>query len=125
MHSEQKQQFQQEDGSLGYLLLFCVVIDILSAQASSVLSEWVFPSSKETCTAQWSNLSSQMLKALQFLKYKYKQNYFSFTDGWIADKVDYSLSELTEATFNELVEEENYNELNEILKNLQEPVDSS
>ncbi|KIK82740.1 hypothetical protein PAXRUDRAFT_153533 [Paxillus rubicundulus Ve08.2h10] len=54
-----------------FLLLFHVTMDILPAQASAVLSEWVFLLSKETCTDRHNKLSPTMLETLQILKFTY------------------------------------------------------
>ena len=54
-------------------LLFHVAMDVLSAQASSVPSECISSSSKETCTLRRNCISPTMLEALQILKFIYKQ----------------------------------------------------
>jgi hypothetical protein len=59
-------------------------MDVLPAQASSVPSERVFSSSKETCTARRASLSPPVLEALQVLKFSYKQDRLNFTEDLIA-----------------------------------------
>ncbi len=57
-------------------------MDILPIQASSVLCERVFSSSKETITARRNSLSPRLIEALQVLKYATKQGRgISFIEG--------------------------------------------
>ena len=69
-------------------------MDVLPVQASSVPSEQVFSSSKETCTdRRASNLSPTVLEALQILKFSYKQDQLNFTGSHlVAEEVDYTIS---------------------------------
>lgn len=48
--------------------LFCLAMDILPAQASSVPCERLFSSGKETCTARWNRIQPKLMEALQALK---------------------------------------------------------
>jgi len=64
-------------------LLFQVAMDILPAQASAVPCEGVFSSSKETCTLRRSQISPQLMEALQVLKFAHKQDHLNFTMGRI------------------------------------------
>lgn len=73
-------------------LLFRVAMDVLPAQASSVPSERIFSSSKETYTLRRSNLSPATLEALQVLKFVYKQDCLKFTEDLVADERDYTIS---------------------------------
>jgi len=56
------------------------------------LSERIFSSSKETCTARRASLSPPVLEALQVLKFSYKQDRLNFTEDSVTDEVDYSIS---------------------------------
>jgi hypothetical protein len=62
--------------------MYRIALDILPVQASSVPCERLFSSSKETCTAHCSQLSGQMLEALQFLKFIFCQEHLDFTSHW-------------------------------------------
>ncbi len=62
-------------------------MDIIPIQASSVLCERVFFSSKETVSARRNALSPDLMKALQLLKFATKQGRgLYFTEGWDKDK---------------------------------------
>lgn len=102
-------------------LLFRVAMDVLPAQASSVPSEHIFSSSKETCTLQCSNLSPATLKALQVLKFIYKQDRLNFTEDLVADERDYTISEpVTSRAVDELMAAGNLRELDELLQNVRD-----
>ncbi|KIK35495.1 hypothetical protein CY34DRAFT_95971 [Suillus luteus UH-Slu-Lm8-n1] len=93
-------------------------MDVLPAQASSVPSECIFSSSKETCTLRRSNLSLATLEALQVLKFVYKQDRFNFTEDLVADKQDYTISgPVTPRAVDELMAAGNLRELDELLQN--------
>ena len=70
-------------------MLFHVAMDVLPAQASSVPSERVFSSSKQTCTDRRNKLSSKIIELLQILKFGYKQDWLNFTADLVADEHDY------------------------------------
>ena len=74
-------------------LLFHVAMDVLPAQASSVPSERIFSSSKETCTLRRNHISPTMLEALQIIKFIYKQERLNFTVDLVADERDYVISD--------------------------------
>lgn len=65
-------------------LLYRVALDILPVQASSVPSERVFSSGKETDTLRRSNLSPEMMEMLQVLKYSFKAEHLDFSNDWVA-----------------------------------------
>jgi hAT family C-terminal dimerisation region len=61
-------------------------MDILPIQASSVPCERVFSSSKQTITARRSQLSPQLVEALQLIKFDTKQGRkLTFTEGFDKD----------------------------------------
>ena len=68
-------------------------MDVLPAQASSVPSERIFSSSKETCTLRRNRISLTMLEALQIIKFIYKQERLNFTVDLVADERDYVISD--------------------------------
>ena len=74
-------------------LLFHVAMDVLPAQASSVPSERICSSSKETCTLCRNRISPTMLEALQILKFIYKQERLNFTVDLVAYEWDYVISD--------------------------------
>ena len=91
-------------------------MDVLPAQASSVPSERIFSSSKETCTLRRSNLSPTMLEALQVLKFIYKQDRLDFMEDLVADERDYTISgPVTPRAVDELMDAGNLRELDELL----------
>ncbi|KEP45460.1 hAT family dimerization protein, partial [Rhizoctonia solani 123E] len=57
-----------------YPLLHGIAMDVLPIQASSVLSERVFSSSKMTCTTERNRLSVRTMEALQVLKHVLKHH---------------------------------------------------
>ncbi|KIK77200.1 hypothetical protein PAXRUDRAFT_111667, partial [Paxillus rubicundulus Ve08.2h10] len=69
-------------------ILYCIVLDVLPAQASAVPCEWVFSSRKDTDTEQCSNLSPNMMEILQILKYQFCNDRLSFENDWVTSKHD-------------------------------------
>ncbi|KZV73488.1 hypothetical protein PENSPDRAFT_602738 [Peniophora sp. CONT] len=69
-------------------LFYRLAQDVLPAQASSVPSERVFSSGKETDTLRRNSLSPYMMEFLQVLKFKYRSERVSFADGWISSAAD-------------------------------------
>ncbi|RDB20127.1 putative AC transposase [Hypsizygus marmoreus] len=63
--------------------LYRIALDVMPVQASSVPSERVFSSSKETDTLRRANLSPKMMEVLQILKYSFKQDRLDFSNDWI------------------------------------------
>ncbi|KIK76401.1 hypothetical protein PAXRUDRAFT_170080, partial [Paxillus rubicundulus Ve08.2h10] len=99
-------------------LLFHVAMDVLPAQASAVPSEWVFSSSKETCTGHRNKLSPMMLEALQILKFTYKQEQLNFTMDFVAEETDYTISgPVTPKAVDKLMAGRNLNELAQLFAN--------
>ena len=66
--------------------MYCVVLDVLPAQASSVACERVFSSSKETITMRRSCLSPVLMEILQFLKYTYRQEHLDLMEGFVSSE---------------------------------------
>ena len=96
-------------------------MDVLPAQASSVPSECIFSSSKETCTQRRNKISPTMLEALQILKFTYKQDRLNFTEDLVADEWDYTISgPVTPRAVDELVTAGKLPELDELLANARE-----
>ncbi|KAG2051779.1 hypothetical protein BDR06DRAFT_573452 [Suillus hirtellus] len=93
-------------------------MDVLPAQASSVPSERVFSSSKETCMDRRANLSPPVLEALQILKFSYKQDRLDFTSHLVAEEIDYNISgPVSRNTIDELVAAGKLNKLAQLLAN--------
>jgi len=93
-------------------------MDVLPAQASSVPSERVFSSSKQTCTDLRNNLSPKIIEALQILKFRYKQGRLDFTTDLVADEQDYMISgPITTQAVDELVASGKFDELAELYAN--------
>lgn len=104
-----------------FLLLFRVAMDVLPARASSVPSERIFSSSKETCTLRRSNLSPATLEALQVLRSIYKQDRLNFMEDLVADERDYTISgPVAPRAVDELMAAGNLCELDELLQNARE-----
>jgi hypothetical protein len=96
-------------------------MDVLPTQASSVPSERIFSSSKETCTQRRNNISPTMLEAVQILKFIYKQDRLNFTDDLVADEWDYTISgPVTPRAVDGLVAAGKFRELDELLENAKE-----
>ena len=96
-------------------------MDVLPAQASSVPSERIFSSSKETCTHRRNNISPTILEALQILKFIYKQDRLNFTEDLLADERDYTISgPVTARAVGELMAAGKFGELDELLANAKE-----
>ena len=68
-------------------------MDYLPIQASSVPSERVFSLAGETM--KHNHMSAILMEALQMLKFGLKQNWLSFTDGWITDEKMMQLEEFS------------------------------
>jgi len=54
-----------------FLYLFWLAMDILLVQASAVACEWLFSSSKETCTPHQNCINPDLMEALQILKFSF------------------------------------------------------
>jgi len=101
-----------------YPLLFCVAMDVLPAQASSVPCERIFSSSKLTCTDSRNRLLPDTIEALQFLKFTYKQSRLNFTPDLIAEEVDYGISgHVTQRAVDELTKSGAVDELYDLYAN--------
>jgi hypothetical protein len=87
-----------------YPLLFCVAMDILPAQASSVPRERVFSSSKETNSLPRSRMSPELTEALQILKFSFRQDRLCFTRDFFPKEEDYAISgPVTQRAMKELI----------------------
>ncbi|KIJ42655.1 hypothetical protein M422DRAFT_99416, partial [Sphaerobolus stellatus SS14] len=62
-----------------YPRLFCMAMDYLPAQASSVPAERVFSSSAETDTPCRNRLSPHLFEQLQMLKFMLRKSRLNFT----------------------------------------------
>jgi hypothetical protein len=72
--------------------LFCLAMDVLPAQASSVPCEHLFSSGKETCTARRNRIQPKLMEALQALKLSSRNGSLNLTEhlsaGYYSDDVD-------------------------------------
>ena len=66
--------------------LYDMSLDYLPIQASAVLSEWVFSSSRETDTDKRSWINPVLMESLQMLKYALKRHWLDFMEGWVTDE---------------------------------------
>ncbi|EJF60364.1 hypothetical protein DICSQDRAFT_171084 [Dichomitus squalens LYAD-421 SS1] len=64
--------------------MYCVSRDVLAMQATSVVVERIFSSSKETDTLRRNQLHPALMEALQVLKYRYRQECLDFAGDLIA-----------------------------------------
>ncbi|TFK78760.1 hypothetical protein K466DRAFT_473198, partial [Polyporus arcularius HHB13444] len=74
-----------------YPYLYRVALDVLAAQASAVICERVFSSSKETDTLRRSRIDPELMEALQCLKFYYKQSRLNLTADLVAREEDYTI----------------------------------
>lgn len=65
-------------------IMFKVACDVLPVQASAVPCEHVFSSSKETCALRRNNISNEALERLQILKYLFKLERLTSSEGCVA-----------------------------------------
>lgn len=102
-----------------YPLLFCVAMDILPAQASSVPCERVqFSSSKETNSLRRSRMSPELMEALQILKFSIRQDRLCFTRDFVAKEEDYAISgPVTQRAMEELIHAGKLDELQDLVRN--------
>ncbi|KDN41816.1 hypothetical protein RSAG8_07187, partial [Rhizoctonia solani AG-8 WAC10335] len=82
-----------------YPLLYRIAMNVLPAQASSVSSERVFSSSKETCTSERSRLSAESMEYLQVLKHllvrrRRTRGAAISQDDWVFDFVTHEFQNL-------------------------------
>ena len=63
-------------------------MDYLPVQATSVPSERVFSSAKETDTNKQNRMSPVLMEALQILKFSLKKEHLDFTKGWSVSEAD-------------------------------------
>ena len=60
--------------------LFCLAMDVLPAQASSVPCERLFSSGKETCTARRNRIHPKLMEVLQALKLSSRNRSLNLTE---------------------------------------------
>ena len=68
--------------------LFAIAMDYLPIPATSVPSERVFSSAKETDTNKRNRMSPILMEALQLLKFSLKKERLNFTTGWSTKEAD-------------------------------------
>ncbi|KIK92040.1 hypothetical protein PAXRUDRAFT_148157, partial [Paxillus rubicundulus Ve08.2h10] len=64
-------------------LLYCISLDILPTQASTVPCKHVFSSGKEINTDHHNNLLPEMMQMLQMIKYMFHKDRLSFENDWL------------------------------------------
>ena len=93
-------------------------MDVLAAQASAVICECIFSSSKETDTLRRSCIDPELMEALQCLKFHYKQARLNLTVHLVAQEEDYTIEGLvSDNAICELLEHNKLMELEELLRN--------
>ncbi|CDO78277.1 hypothetical protein BN946_scf184660.g4 [Trametes cinnabarina] len=108
-----------------YPYMHRVAIDILTAQASAVACERVFSSSKETDTLRRSRIASELMEALQGLKYHVKQSRLNLSAHLVAKEEDYLIEgPVTLAAMKELLAHNKLQELEDLLRNSRTPYPS-
>ena len=101
-----------------YPYLYQLALDVLPVQASAVACERVFSSSKETDTLRRSRIDSDLMEALQCLKYNFKQARLSLSSHLVAKEEDYTIEgPVTYAAMKELVSENKLQELDDLMHN--------
>ncbi|KIO17968.1 hypothetical protein M407DRAFT_32366 [Tulasnella calospora MUT 4182] len=101
--------------SLQFPLLSSVALDVLPVQASSVPCERVFSSAKETTTHRRANLSTELMMALQVLKFIYRQERLDFTSHLVRKEDDYEISKFAPGEAARLLKEGKLRELWDLL----------
>jgi len=91
-------------------------MDVLPAQASAVPCERVFSSSKETDTARRSNLSSFKVEELQLLKFGYRGDRLSFTEGLLCSEREMTVLDLSVQLVEELLTDGKVEELKKYIE---------
>ncbi|KAF7971208.1 hypothetical protein HWV62_21904 [Athelia sp. TMB] len=97
-----------------YPLLFCLAVDVLPVQASAVPCERVFSSSKLTDESHRSNLSPFTMEMLQILKYRFRAERLTFTDGLVSDTRELSVIDVPAEKIDELLAEGRISELKDM-----------
>ncbi|KIJ91783.1 hypothetical protein K443DRAFT_114565 [Laccaria amethystina LaAM-08-1] len=82
--------------------MYCIVLDVLPVQASSVLSERMFSSSKETDTLRRNNLSPEIMERLQILKFTFASEWMDFNNKWVSIEEEISVSNVSPSCMDDL-----------------------
>ncbi|KAJ7039417.1 hypothetical protein C8F04DRAFT_930327, partial [Mycena alexandri] len=78
-------------------------LDVLPVQASAVPCERVFSSSKETDTLRRSSLSPVTMEILQLLKFKFRNDRLTFTEGLLCTEEELSVIDVAPEVLDELL----------------------
>jgi len=71
-----------KENRLRYPTIFALAMDIIPIQGSAVPCERIFSSAKETMTARRNRISSELMEALQMMKFSFKRGRgLDFTTG--------------------------------------------
>ncbi|KAL1745750.1 hypothetical protein HDZ31DRAFT_35739 [Schizophyllum fasciatum] len=97
-------------------LVFRITLDVLPVQASAVPCERVFSSSKETDALRRAGLGPEMMEVLQMLKYMFRENRLSFTDGLLAREVELAKYDIDPTLYDELLTSGRTVELAQLLR---------
>ncbi|KAG5648642.1 hypothetical protein H0H81_006901 [Sphagnurus paluster] len=106
---------EEELADLDIVRHWQVSLDVLPVQASSVPSERVFSSAKETDTLRRSSLSPEMMEMLQVLKYSFKSERLDFNDEWVAREEELSVVDITSEEFDHLIATGQLEELSRLI----------
>ena len=82
--------------------MYRVALDVLPVQASSVPSERVFSSSKETDTLRRNNLSPEMMEKLQILKFTFASERMDFNNKWVSTEEEISVPDVSPHSMDDL-----------------------
>ena len=95
--------------------MYHVALDVLPVQASSVPSEHVFSSNKETDTLCRNNLSPEMMEKLQILKFTFASERMDFNDKWVTTEEEISVPDVSSHCMEDLFATRQLNTLDLLL----------
>ncbi|KAJ7468181.1 hypothetical protein FB451DRAFT_1039850, partial [Mycena latifolia] len=82
--------------------LYRTALDVLPVQASAMPCERVFSSSKETDTLRRSSLSPVTMEILKLLKFMFRNDRLTFTEGLLCTEQELSVIDVPPAIIEEL-----------------------
>ncbi|KAJ6611081.1 hypothetical protein B0H10DRAFT_1810310, partial [Mycena sp. CBHHK59/15] len=94
-----------------YRLLYWTALNVLPVQASAVPCKRVFSSSKETNSLHRSSLSPVTMEILQLLKFMFRTDRLTLTEGLVCTEEELSVIDIPAAAVEELLSSGKISEL--------------